>query len=495
MFISISLTTPSARKEKRTDSERMPRVGADTFRRFSKAKQKQYLEKYPKSSHRFVASKPSERRKEVVGKKPDKKKVDKKNKKFPRKIDRKAYDALTPREQRAYDREYSGDRKFVGKKHILAKKKNAAQLKKKAIYGRAPIINKLERLSKEQEATVKAHRAQAHQDLKASINPEAVNAIKQITNADLGKAADNLRNNREEILSSLEDKLENERLDNTEVTAEDKEELQKRVDRGEDENPAELEEIIKSKKPSRKQKRVVEDVLQKPKENFLQRDISTMGKILRGEKVDKEGKSNFLVAASILGRYALVAGGVALVAMGAGPLAIHIAKEIYDNWDSLSAKEQEEEYGIEQMYDSFVDYLGNMETEALKDSVAKVKFTSVSSASRISYRSVPEERHMPIANRTRWRVVLNNKQVGEIYAEHDSEIQQNIRIWRAYVTEGFNALEFPHVDEYEGLKEPYILTNDDENTTHNLELHCPSLMTLTEARAWVCSIIEKGGRV
>lgn len=482
MFIVVSL----ANTERRRKGSKKPTTSAQKskFRRVSKAeflklspnKQKLYLKTYPQSSHRFL----------LEGKKKPIKDAVKVNK-----ISRATYDNMSKKEQRAYDKAHKGDRKFRGKKHILIKKSNPLLEKfRERRLNAEPVDNRLKRLAEAEKRVADTQRKKYASELKSGITPEAMEACRNIKQDDLTKAAENLSANKEQVISDFEEKLERDRLDIVELSDEDRAELRDKVTSGKDPNPEELEDIINEKKPTPKQKRTAEEALGHKPKNFFQRDMEHLGAILRGDKVDNNGKSNFMTAMSILGRYALVAGGVSLIALGAAPLAIHIVKEIYDGWKSLSAEEKEE-FDIRHAYDAFVDHLRNTDLEALEGLSRKAKFVSTSSTSRISYRCAQEERLIPFVNRTVHRVMFGGKQIGEIRAASPDLAAPNVRIWQAYVTEGFDPIDFPHMDDPDMVKEPYVLTNDNADTEHNLELHCPLLMTLQEARNWVCQIVEK----
>lgn len=116
--------------------------------------------------------------------------------------------------------------------------------------------------------------------------------------------------------------------------------------------------------------------------------------------------------------------------------------------------------------------------------------------SRISYRCLPDERRLPVAQRTQWDVYIDGRCVGCIKAdtkELNQKRSHSLRVWRPSVNEKFNSFEFPHAeddDDVSSLEEPYILTNDDEEVDHNLELHHPTLMTMAEARTWVRSALK-----
>lgn len=116
--------------------------------------------------------------------------------------------------------------------------------------------------------------------------------------------------------------------------------------------------------------------------------------------------------------------------------------------------------------------------------------------SRISYRCLPEERKLPAAEKSQWGVFCDKKCVGHIKIDDDAKIRShNLRVWRPVLYESsFNPIEFPHLDgldEVEDVNEPYVLTNDDDEAEHQLELHHPSLMTMHEARTWLRSLIKQ----
>lgn len=116
--------------------------------------------------------------------------------------------------------------------------------------------------------------------------------------------------------------------------------------------------------------------------------------------------------------------------------------------------------------------------------------------SRISYRCLPEERKLPIAERTQWDVYVGGRCVGCIRALKNGKRKSHaIRVWSPTIYEGFfSPFEFPHADEDDDpdeLSEPYVLTNDEPEIEHQLELHHPTLMTMHEARQWVRSIVNQ----
>jgi len=538
MLISLSLSKPSNKRHAEPiQKKKLPRMGSERFLQLSRAKQKLYIQQYPNSRNRFLLKhkRPVSKDSHVQTKGPVKVKQSGQAKApsvFTRKISRQSYDKLGKRDQKVYDKRYPDvDRKFVGKKHILVKKINPIlAAKREASINRVPTSPKLEKLKAAELAIVNKTRDEAHQDFKHAINPESVKACKELTTKDVQAASTNMQKEKAAVLASFEDKLENDRLDAKDITPDEKREAVNKNAKNED---PEIEDIAKKSKHTRAEKKKVEDLLdedeeddtaaakedkKKPKNgkkkdkkskkrpNFFVRDMEAVGKIFNGEKVEKGGRSNLIVAMSILGRYAMIAGGVALVSMGAAPLALHIAKEIYDNWDTFqgaASNDDDEDLhpdeayrkNVDRVYDAYTDYLFHLDVDELHNTVGKTKFVSTSSETRskISYRSVPEERDVPIAARTRWNVFLGKQHVGEIYAdEDDSDARQSVRIWRAYVITGFNPMEFPHADSIDPkIKEPFVLTNDKPEVEHNLELHSPTLMTLPEARSWVCSIIER----
>lgn len=113
---------------------------------------------------------------------------------------------------------------------------------------------------------------------------------------------------------------------------------------------------------------------------------------------------------------------------------------------------------------------------------------------RISYRCLKDERSLPIAERTHWDVLYGKERIGTISAEDDISANRShsIRVWKARLNKGFNAFEFPHVDEEDNdiTTEPYIVTNDVAEVDHNLELHNPQLLTMKEARVWISNTFK-----
>lgn len=114
--------------------------------------------------------------------------------------------------------------------------------------------------------------------------------------------------------------------------------------------------------------------------------------------------------------------------------------------------------------------------------------------SRISYRCLPEERNKPISERTHWDVYYGQSKIGSIStdsADISIDRSHSVRIWKARLTGGFNAFEFPHVDGEDDIKdEPFVITNDDEKIDHNLELIHPSYMTMNEARKFIQGVFN-----
>lgn len=109
---------------------------------------------------------------------------------------------------------------------------------------------------------------------------------------------------------------------------------------------------------------------------------------------------------------------------------------------------------------------------------------------RISYRCLPEERGVPISQKSFWKIYRGDKEIGCIKSDENAKlIAPNLRVWEPVIYESeFDPMEFPHSDDAEGMKEPYVCTNDDEECEHQLELHPNSKMTLNESRTWVRNI-------
>lgn len=116
---------------------------------------------------------------------------------------------------------------------------------------------------------------------------------------------------------------------------------------------------------------------------------------------------------------------------------------------------------------------------------------------RLSYRCPPEQRTLPLAKRDFWEVYLGSNCIGSISADGkdvSKDRAHNLRIWKVKLTRGFNNFAFPHVDTVDpDATEPYIITNDDEEIEHNLEL-ISHKMSMDEARRWLVETFSKYSR-
>lgn len=109
---------------------------------------------------------------------------------------------------------------------------------------------------------------------------------------------------------------------------------------------------------------------------------------------------------------------------------------------------------------------------------------------RLSYKCLPTERRAPVAEKTKWLVMFDGKQIGHILALDSAKIRSlNASVWQPVLFEGtFNELSYPHLEESDSdidVNGPYVLTNDSPEHPHNLELHCPMPMNMYEARRWI----------
>lgn len=463
IYLSLSAGTNLAKK-------RMPRVGKKAFMKFSGREQQSYLKEYPHSSHRLLLSK--ETTTKPLTQKPD----------TVRRISREDYDALPRREQRKYDKAFKDrdpDRKFIGRKH--------AALKARSFAHRRPVHNKLAVLSEKETVLADQLREKLSTEFKAAITPESTAAVERVTGKDLAVASSNLANNKVNILAAIERHLDDERIAQVLIDDEVKNKLRHKVAADPYSDDAEvIQDQLDKNTRTKDDVRTVESFLGKLVPDVVKKDIAALKSFAKGDSNIK-----LLTAMSIVGRYMLLAGGVAAIAAGGAPLALYIGKEIYDSFSNAkryaTAADSDEDV-LEDFYDMFTDHLQNLDLEAVKTASRRFKFEAVAASTRISYRSDSNELEKPLRIRSNWTVIRNQAPIGYIWTDKEGDnINPETRQWSAYVTDGFNPMEFPHVEEEEGLKEPYVLTNGE-----GMRLYAPSLMSLVEARRWVCGIIERG---
>jgi len=555
-----SLEKPSKLRKKRDDlkshsKKKKPgsRLRKPQFLELSKKAQGEYLERFPKSTHRnlLVGNKGKADEKPVPNKKGPK--AEEKNK-HTKKISRDVFDRMEKKEQKEYKKTYPND-SFVGKKHHVAKKKNIVQQNKTGNSGETVLDgtekdSDVKKRRKAANAANKQERDEAKQDLRHSITPEAVKALEESTPEDFAQTAKSMKKNRTANIADIKKSLEN-RHEFVPLEADDIEQASANLDKQvQDEDADWSEDEIKSTKKllkrikpktnnkmSKKDRDRLDRVSSKKtkrKKNppFWKKDFQVLKAIMSGEQVEPEGRSNASLAINIVARYALMAAAGYALSMGAGPAALHVTKTLVEQWGDLSSQasagspsgiedEEEEELSPEQkedqdttetlgiIYDAVADQVAHMDHEAFKEDVSKTfnKFERSESSNfdpeivasamrRISYRCLPDERTLSINQKTEWGVFTGKRCVGRIKAEPNAKLRSfNLRIWQPVIYEdNFDAIEFPHLDtanESQDMNEPFILTDDEPENVHNLELHHPTLMTMHEARSWMRSIIKQ----
>ena len=587
MYISLSLSNSKAKRRiKKKSSGKPVRISENVFKKMGAKKQKAYLKAFPKSSHRFLTSDSDVPKQEKKSVKSDKKAVtpEKPTKKakpvkhFKKKIGQEAFDELDKKRQAIYRKEHGN--KF-SRKHFLEKKPNATQKAKKdvTVYTGDNDEARIKENEKYAKKALSLSRVAMKQDIQHSITASSVNAIATITPNDMARAQKSLTVNRDDNIRTIVSTLD--RMTNhTAIRPDDYDAFQHNLSQlpAREENPltenekqlsvtlkgkvkkglnsltpeefalynkvrndrfgeddtidAEYEEVDEDSdegegKPEERQgfmRRAWQEAKDWEANSFWRKDAAALMKIYRGEDVDPSGKSNLMVLGTMVAKYALIGAGVAALAVGAGPAAIHMMNHLRESWGDLnidssvlrnggggkgggwgafgSSDELNEIEAIEILYDGLVEQLEYIDLDEMKEETAKSfgKFVSTASdgAGRISYRCLPEERALPIEQKTRWDVFYNGDPIGKIYVDPSIKNgKPTLRSWRTVIYEnGFNSLEFPQVDDDDEetlmvIEEPYVLVDEDLEVDNDLELHNPVLMSLVEARQWIRSIVNR----
>lgn len=411
---STAFSNPSVSKKERATNikkraGKMSRLTKDQFGKLSNKEKESYLKHFPKSSHRKLMGREakqaepkkgkgrvSEPKDEKLGKteKAGKSKKDKsKKKEKPKKLTRQEFDSLPPKEQKAYKKAWPKD-SFKGKKHHVAKKKNVVQKNKTGEDGETVLdgyMSNKEREKAEKKA-LKASRDEAKRDLRHGVTKEAVDALRHSAPEDLKQAGESLKADRTENIQSIKDTL-NKKSEFVSFTDKDIKQadraLKRETERDEstwkENDLKQAKKLLESLNGGDTQKlshedrellgRVSESKSLK-KEPFWKRDLKTLKSFVTGEKIEPEGRSNGLLALGVVARYALIAGGVAALAMGAAPAALHISQTLFSQWDafnSLSSTDGEDGDENEDLigvaYDAVADYLQNADHEEFIESI------------------------------------------------------------------------------------------------------------------------------
>lgn len=387
------------RSNKRSKSTSKPtRVTRSTFEKLSKAKQKKYLEHFPKSSHRkLVGKEEAKPEKKPTAKKQKQAKQDKPAKKLKR-LSPAAFDQLSARQKRKYIQRYPNSRHLT--KHFAVKKPNAAQRAKKGSAGETVLPRPVRSETRKNVNKAQAsERAVAKQELRHSITKEAVGALQTVREQDVREAASNLQRNRASNIIQINQQLDN-RKQIFIINVDSKEKAQQRInrelekassDKGSEYDEKELntakEAIEKVEADKETELTDEEQQALKPhvpdmdkKKPFWKKDLEVLANFVTGGKLDPEGRANGMAALGVVARYALIAAGVTAISLGAGPAALHIAQTLFTQWDGFAEatasddddgglNDTEEHIGI--AYDAVADYLQHMDVDEFVESIGQ----------------------------------------------------------------------------------------------------------------------------
>lgn len=420
LFESTAISKPSTvhkeraskTKGKKKTGGKYSRLTKQQFQELSTKEQSRYLTQFPKSSHRKLVGKKSKKDAEVKRrekKTPAKVETPKKEQKI-KKLSREEFDKLPLKKQKEYKKAFPKN-SFKGKKHHAIKKKNIVERNKTGKDGETTLTGHPDKKNskKAEQKALKNSRDKAKSELRHSVTKESVDALKRSTPSDFKEAASNLKKNRLSNLRAIEDTLksrpEHVSMSQQEINKVERD-LKRKTDKDEpdldDDTTKKAKDLISSVKPDKpveltdEQRKVLEDVNDgKPskKERFWQKDLKVLKGFITGEELEPDGRSNAMLMLGVVARYALIAGGISAIAMGAGPAGLHIAQSLFSQWDSFntSASDGEEDSDEEQeenqeligiAYDAVADYLQNVDHEEFVESIDStfLEFRSKSSA-------------------------------------------------------------------------------------------------------------------
>lgn len=402
LLISLSLASPQRRLNK------------DAFLKLGKAGQKRYLERFPRSTHRFLLK--------GKGAAPAAAPVKEKKAKLPkaepaklRRLSRDEYSALGVKGKAAYDARFpkSGHKtRFrVGKKRNDKNVKlNGKETRKEAGSRRKDLALKVDK-----------DRNTMHDEGAGTINKQSVMALSQIKPAQLHQGAANINNNRDEIhglvdqqakdrphlfdrgLASVRDMMGGDMLDDDAIDGEFEDITDQSQDTDEDGQPLadengkpinkkqakqnrldapdpslddeEEEEEAKPDKKGKKGKKG-KKVEEETEEERAERKRKKKKK--KQKKKDKKKKRDGQAVLNMVVKMALLGAGVGLLAIGAGPLGMVIGRGLLDIWgDMQTAKagaqpektpEEENHDTVDEIITHTVNYMRNMSMQDLHDS-------------------------------------------------------------------------------------------------------------------------------
>lgn len=392
MLISLSLATPQKRLNK------------ESFLKLAKQAQLRYLDVYPKSKHRYLIN--GGKKAKIIGQ-PKNARLPKAEPSKLRKLSRTEYDALDDKGKKRYNE------RFPKSGHVPRFRKGRKDMSKKRVDGRESRKDAGKRRA-EEGLKVDKQRNTMHDEGAGTINKQSVMALSQIRPEQLKQGATNINNNRDEIhglvdqeiqrrpnlfgrgLASVRDMMQGGMLDDDVIDGEFEE-----VDddtQAEDKDGMPLHDAD-GKPISKKQKRANEDEAgddpsldpddeddDKPRSKKKKSDLAGESederrarkkKKKKKKKKDEKRKRDGQAVLTAVAKFALLGAGVALLAIGAGPLGMVIGRGLMDMWSSIEStaasaidKTQEEidHDTVEEILTQTTSYMKNMDLNDLHQS-------------------------------------------------------------------------------------------------------------------------------
>jgi hypothetical protein len=372
LLVSLSLATPQKRLNK------------EQFLKLARQAQHRYLETYPKSKHRFLVQERVRKAKKAA--RPAK--LPKAEPTKVRRLSRAEYSALDDKGKNRYNE------RFPKSSHTPRFRK-ARKPFTKTKHDNKESRTETGRRRKDESLKVDKQRMTMHDEGAGTINKQSVMALSQIRPEQLRQGAANINSNREEIhglidqemqarpnlygrgLASVRDMMHGGLLDDDVEDAEFEEvdEAQAEDDDGNPLNDEDGKPITKKQKKERDAELGPDPSLEDEDEDDDE-DRKKKKKKKKGKKDKKKQRDGQAVLTSIA-KFALLGAGVALLAVGAGPLGMVIGRGLMDLWTSIESnaaanpqKTQEEidHDTVDEILTHTVSYMRNMQLEDMRQS-------------------------------------------------------------------------------------------------------------------------------
>lgn len=370
LLVSLSLATPQKRLNK------------EQFLKLARQAQHRYLETYPKSKHRFLVQERVRKAKKAA--RPAK--LPKAEPAKVRRLSRAEYSALDDKGKKRYNERFpksSHTPRFRKARKTFVKTKHDNKESRKEAGRRR----------KDESLKVDKQRMTMHDEGAGTINKQSVMALSQIRPEQLRQGAANINSNREEIhglidhemqarpnlygrgLASVREMMQGGLLDD-DVEDADFEELDDAQAEDEDGNPLN-DEDGKPITNKQKKERDVEVGPDPSKEDGEDDDSPKKKKKKKKGKKDKKKQRDGQAVLTSIAKFALLGAGVALLAVGAGPLGMIIGRGLLDVWTSVEAnaantgeKTQEEidHDTVDEILTHTVSYMRNMHLDDIRQS-------------------------------------------------------------------------------------------------------------------------------